>query len=134
MTLQTPFDAYKHAGETSDPAVQIVMLYDAAINYMKQAKQAINEDDHNTRYILVDKAFSIVKGLHACLDFSACEDVANAMNKYYHTIEELMVALQCNPGEELCEHIIGNLEKIRNTWKEIHLDTYSLPKNDNVAQ
>ncbi len=125
MQLQTPYNAYVHATETSDSAGQIIMLYDAVINYIKQAKVAIKNNDHDTRYRLIDKAISVLHGLRLCLDFGACQEVAAAMDKYYDALDKLMMSVQCNQDENLCDAIIENLKTIRSTWEDINLQLKS---------
>jgi len=124
MRTQTPYEAYQHAAETSDPSVQIMMLYNAAINYVKQAQVAIEEGDFDTRHTLINKAMSVMRGLRVCLDFSACEEVASAMDKYYEALDSLMVDVQCNHDERTCSAIIENLTIIRDTWNEINSQPY----------
>ena len=97
--MQTPNEAYLRAAETSNPSVQVMMLYDAAINYVKQAKVAIEKGDLDARYILIDKAMSVVHGLRVCLDFSSSEEIAIAMDRYYVALDRLMVEVQCNNDE-----------------------------------
>lgn len=133
MRMQTPYEAYRHACETSNPSMQIIMLYEAAIKYVKQAKEAIQQEDHDTRYQLIDKAMAIVRGLRACLDFSASEEVAMAMDKYYEAIDKLLISVQCDPNEQICDGIIKNLQTIKETWSDINLITSDLPENDNNA-
>ena len=133
---QMEYESYRHAIETSNPAVQVVMLYDAAINYVKQAKEAIKENDHDKRYQLVDKAMGIMRGLRACLDFRVSEEIAATMDKYYDALDRLLIELQCNQSKELCDAIINNLVTIRNSWENINIvippnagEPYDRPKD-----
>lgn len=124
MQINTPYNAYSHAAETLNSSEQIIMLYDAAINYVKQAKEAIKENDQDTRYQLINKAMSILRGLRLCLDFSACEEIAAAMDRYYDALDKLMISVQCHQDQTLCDAIIENLRTIKNTWQEINLHMY----------
>ncbi|MCE3232270.1 MAG: Flagellar protein FliS [Rickettsiaceae bacterium] len=122
MASANPFYAYNRAQETKSHTQQIVLLYSAAIAYMQQAKQADKANDHDTRYKLVDKTLSIMRGLRACLDFSANEQVALALNEYYASLENLLITVQTDDNkQELCERIIENLNLIKESWEHINV-------------
>jgi flagellar biosynthetic protein FliS len=130
MAYANPFYAYNHANETKSRTEQIVMLYCAAISYMQQAKVAAEQNDHDTRYKLIDKTMSIMRGLRACLDFSANEDVALALNNYYAALENLLISAQLEENKaEICEQIIKNLQIIKQSWEKMNT-TDITPSND----
>lgn len=120
MQLYTPYESYRHAAETINPTGQIFMLYSSAISYVKQAKIAIEQKDFDSRYRLMDKAMSIMHGLRACLSSCPSEEIAQAMDRYYLAIDNLMIAVQCNDDTNICDAIVTNLETIKGTWAEIN--------------
>jgi flagellar biosynthetic protein FliS len=130
-----PFYAYSHANETINQADQIILLYCLAISYIQQAKEAVEKEDHDRRYTLVEKTLSVMRGLRACLDFSANPKVATALNNYYETLDELLVGLQTNDNkQEICDMIITNLKMVKEAWQKVNLVVIgeaeeSLPKD-----
>lgn len=136
MQPLTPYEAYHHATETLNHTAQILMLYDSSISYIRQAKAAIAQNDFDTRYQKIDKAMSIMRGLHTCLDFNASEEIALAMDRYYVAIDNLMVAAQCDNNPSVCDAIIENLLTIRKVWAEIshYSATFLPPANDSEEE
>jgi len=130
MQPQTPIEVYIHAYETMDTSAQIRMLYESAIQYVSQAKIAIEENDHDTRYQKIDKTISIIRGLRLCLDFSASEEVTLAMDRYYEALYTLLISLQYKPDKKLCDNIIENLTTIKITWENIQLSLLDIKKAD----
>ncbi len=130
-----PHDAYLNAKKTLDPKEQIIMLYDAAICYVQQAKQAIEEDDQSLRFERINQTISIINGLRACLDFGANEEVAKALDTHYEAVDGLLVSIQCDNNVEVCDQVIENLKIIKQTWEEINIppssdeDAINLPPN-----
>jgi flagellar biosynthetic protein FliS len=122
MAKANPFYAYNRAVETKSPQEQIVALYLAAISYMQRAKEAAKEENHDERYQMVDKTLSIVRGLRACLDFGANEQVALALNQYYEALEEMLAALQIKDDKlRSYDDVIHNLRLVQTAWEEINL-------------
>jgi len=116
-----PFGAYQHANKTKSHTEQIVMCYCAAISFVQQAKEAHIQGDHATRYELIDKALSVVRGLKACLNFDVAPDVSVALNNYYDTLELMLVSAQCEDNkEEICDNIVDNLRVIQKAWEDIN--------------
>lgn len=120
--------AYQHANETTNPSEQIIMLYAASISYVKQAKEAMEKSDHDTKCKLMTKALSVIRGLRTCLDFQANEQVAIALNNYYDTVEDLLISAQAETNVAFCDKIIENLMIIKKAWENINISP--LPKEN----
>ena len=131
MAYSNPYAAYSRANETKSHAEQIFMLYCGAISFIQQAKDAHKEEDHDTRYQLVDRAMQIIRGLRACLDYEANKEVATALNEYYKDIDTMLVAIQCEDNkEEICDKVIDNLRIVKDTWEEINPNISAATEND----
>jgi flagellar biosynthetic protein FliS len=134
MAYASPIYAYNRANETKSHSERIVMLYAAAISYMQQAREAAEQNDHDTRYRLIDKTMSIMRGLRACLDFSANEEVALALNNYYEALDTMLISAQLNDNKvQICEDVISNLKTIKQEWEKINVvptDTPPPPSDD----
>jgi len=113
------------------------MLYMAAISYMQQAKEANDKQDHATRYSLVEKTTSIVRGLRACLDFGPNEEVALALNNYYEVLEELLISVQCEDDKErgvICDQVIENLRRIKEAWENVNLNVSVVDEDSDAVE
>jgi|GEM_PF-2057334 len=120
------YNAYQQASDTVDEVQQIVMLYDGAMNFIKQAKEAIIEKNYEKRYSLVNKAIAIVTGLNSCLNFTdETDETAKALDEFYSMIDMRLLYIQCDDNLESCDKVIEDLKKMRNAWIDVAKQTSS---------
>ena len=113
------YQAYLSATKTVAKTRQIVMLYDGAIRFLQQAKEAIREKRIEDRYHLVTKASDIISGLQGCLDFENGGQVARVLYGFYSAVDARLFALHRNNSIETCDEIIADLKQMRDVWQEI---------------
>ena len=118
MTNQQ-YKAYASANLTVAKTKQIVMLYDAAIRYIKQAQEAIDNNDIETRFTTITKAANIMFGLQSCLDFEQGGDVAKTLYSFYSAIDARLLAIHRSNSAEDCAQLVQELKTMRDTWAEI---------------
>src|SRR3954451_19537812 len=75
--------AYGRAAQTIPPVRQVVMLYDAALRRLREARQAILAERIEDRFLAVQKASALIDGLHACLGFERGRDIAPLLDTMY---------------------------------------------------
>ncbi len=116
----SPHNIYRHAQETKNSSDQIVLCYCCAISYVQQAKAADLQEDHDTRYMLIEKTMAIMRSLRACLDFENNPTVAHALNNYYESLDTLLISVQCEDNKaDICDHIVKNLRTIKEAWEAV---------------
>ncbi len=124
MSDKNLYAAYQKASETIGEVNQLILLYEGAINFIEQAKEAINENNHEKRYNLINKVISIVTGLNSCLNFNEqTGEVAEALDKYYQDIDMRLLYIQCNNSIESCDEVIEDLRVMLNAWKDVLRET-----------
>jgi flagellar secretion chaperone FliS len=114
-----PYSAYSKAQETLSATRQIVVIYDGAINYLKQAQAAHEKHDIEERYNLLNKTLGIIGGLQSCLDFDKGGEPAKLLFSFYNLIESHIWALHRNPSDAMFPAIIDELVKMRDIWELI---------------
>jgi flagellar protein FliS len=120
MSDKTLYEAYQKASETVGEISQLILLYEGAINFIEQAKEAIHENNHEKRYNLINKAISIVTGLNSCLNFNEqTGEVAKALDQYYQAIDMRLLYIQCNNSIQSCDEVIEDLRVMLNAWKDV---------------
>lgn len=118
------YAAYQQSSDTVNQVAQIVMLYDGAINFIKQAKEAIIEKNYEKRYNLINKAIAIVTGLNSCLNFTdETQETAKALDDFYSMIDMRLLYIQCDDSIESCDKVIGDLRVMREAWAEVERKT-----------
>jgi flagellar protein FliS len=124
MPYSDQYNAYHKANQTVSEINQVIMLYEGAINFIEKAKEAIRENDFEKRYNLINKAISIVTGLNSCLSFNdKTDDVANALDQYYQSIDMRLLYIQCDNSIDSCNEVIDDLRVMLNAWKDVVKET-----------
>jgi len=113
------YQAYATATQTVARTRQIVMLYDGAIRFLRQAKEAISQNRIEDRYNTLVKANDIIMGLQSCLDFENGGDMAKVLYGYYAGVIDRIFLLHRSADPEACEEIIADLKQMRDVWDGI---------------
>jgi flagellar secretion chaperone FliS len=124
------YQAYAAATQTVAKTKQIVLLYDGAIRYVQQAKEAIREKRFEDRYNLLLKAAEIISGLQGCLDFENGKEVARVLYHFYSSIESRMFSIHHNNSMDTCDELVAELKQMRDIWNEIDQTTSSSSASD----
>lgn len=117
--MKHKYQAYAAATQTVAKTRQIVMLYDGAIRYMQQAREAIRAGHIEERYRLLVRTSDIISGLQGCLDFENGGDVAKVLYQFYGGIETRVFSIHRTASAEACDSIIADLKQMRDVWQEI---------------
>jgi flagellar secretion chaperone FliS len=113
------YQAYATATQTVAKTRQIVMLYDGAIRFMKQAKEAIADNRIEDRYNTLVKANDILIGLQSCLDFENGGDIAKVLYGYYAGLIDRIFTIHRTSSAETCDEVIADLKQMRDVWDGI---------------
>jgi flagellar secretion chaperone FliS len=134
MTTLKKYQAYASATQTVAKTKQIVMLYDGAIRYIQQAKEAIREKRIEDRYRLLVKTGEIINGLQACLDFENGKEIARVLYQFYSSIDNRLFGIHRSNSIEECDEVIAELKQMREVWHEIDQGNIGeTPANTNIA-
>lgn len=113
------YKAYSRATHTVAKTRQIVMLYDGTIRFLSQAKEAMENNEIERRFNTLNKAYDIVVGLQACLDFSAGTQAAQALYDFYASIDARILQLHRTNDAPACGQLIQELKEMREVWNSI---------------
>lgn len=111
--------AYSQAQHTVGKTRQVVMLYDGAIRYLQQAREAIEHKRIEERFRLLTRVSEILIGLQASLDFDNGENVARVLYDFYSVQDQRITSIQRTNNVALCDTVIEDLKAMRNTWNDI---------------
>src|SRR5438105_7157456 len=116
---QAQYQAYNIATQTVGKTRQIVMLYDGAVRYLRQAIEALRAGRIEERYHLLMKAVAVIGGLQSCIDLSVGSDISLMLYDYYASIERRLMSVHHTGNVQTCETIISELKAMRDVWDEI---------------
>lgn len=119
MVTKQHYQAYAAATQTVARTRQIVMLYEGAIRFVQQAKEAIAEKRIEDRYHLLVRASDIIIGLQGCLDFENGGDIAKILYQYYSSIDSRIFSIHRDNSLQTCDDVIADLKRMRDVWHEI---------------
>ncbi len=122
MNMNTSgYQAYKKAQvQTADQGRLILMCYDGAINFLKQAQQCIADEDRQQQNHFLTKAQNILWELTNSLNYDAGEIAYNLDALYNYMIRRLLDADFRNDIEPVKE-VIGHLQEMKESWETIIL-------------
>ncbi|MEA2102738.1 MAG: flagellar export chaperone FliS [Thermodesulfobacteriota bacterium] len=113
------YQAYKKTQiQTADQGTLILMCYNGAITFLKQAKQAIENKDDKNRSTLFTKAQKVIWELNNSLNYEA-GDVAYKLDALYHYMIRRIIEADYNENTEAIDEVVGHLEEIRESWETI---------------
>lgn len=115
----TQYQAYSLASQTVPKTKQIVMLYDGAIRFMQQAREAVIEKRIQDRYNLLVKASDIMVSLQNCLDHESGGDIARVLHDFYSSIDMSIISIHRTNSLSMCDRVIEELKKMRAAWQQI---------------
>ena len=119
----TQYDKYKETQvKTANQGKLIVMLYDGAIKFLNQAKEAIEtkevEDSHNK----ITRAQDIIMELVLSLNMEAGPVAKKLYNLYLYMNQKLMEANMYKKTEPIDE-VLGLLIELKEVWDQVSSQT-----------
>ncbi len=113
----------------------LLMLYDGAIRFAKQAKQGIIDEDMEIKGRYIGKTMAIISEFSTSLDHEVGGKIAADLDALYnYIINELSKANVKNTTEPL-DIVIGMLQDLRNTWAEaIEINTIENQETGSVSR
>ncbi len=111
--------AYQAASKMVSSLGAVVLLYDAMIKEVANAKTAIEENRIEDRFNATQKACKILVGLQSHLDFEKGGDVSLMLDQFYHTIFRDLQQVNMKNSTEVCDGIITALGEVRASWAEL---------------
>lgn len=110
-------DEYKKNAVTSaSPLKLVVMLYDGALRFMEQGKDAVLKKDFNRQNEKLQRAQRIVLELMAALDTTSGGDIANNLMSLYSFIVQQLINANIHDQVEPIEASMKILTDLRASW------------------
>ena len=129
--------AYRYrevAVKTANPLQLVVMLYDAAILSLQDAKKHIRQKDIEGRSKSLNRAISILSELQACLNYKEGGDIAGSLNRLYDYMKRRIFRANVDQSIQPLEEIEGLLEDLRSAWKQLVTKTAGASQSDSPGK
>lgn len=105
--------------ENASPAQQIVLLYDGAIKFVMQARDAIGRGDIQGRYNANQRAIQIVGYLLEILDADKGGEVGARLQRIYAFILKKLMDVDFRNDVNICDEVLEHLRILRASWHQI---------------
>jgi flagellar protein FliS len=119
MNVNNPFQVYqKTQVQTQSPGKLILMLYDGAIRFLKQALLVMEEKNYEKTSELLIKVQDIFSELSLTLNFSA-GPVAEQLHTLYGSLNMLLVEANMKSDPEIVARVLAMVEDLKLAWEAI---------------
>lgn len=117
--MKNPYQKYKETSVQSASKEKILlMLYEGAIRFMKQAGMAIDNKDIAARGTNIGRAFDIVNELNNTLNHEAGKEIAANLEQLYMFVCEQMTKSNATGEKKPLEDGIRIMETLYSGWVE----------------
>ncbi len=119
MLANNPYERYKQTRvETAGPLQLIIMLYDGAIRFTRQAAHAIEERDYEKANEYLKRAQDIIDELNFSLNLEA-GDIAKNLQQLYEFINHQLVQANIKKDAASLQSVERILVTLRSAWDEL---------------
>ncbi|MHC5059833.1 MAG: flagellar export chaperone FliS [Planctomycetota bacterium] len=107
------------AVSTQNKGRLIVMLYDGAVKFLKQAIHAIESNDFEEKSRNIGRARDIIFELNTVLDMKTGQEVAQNLRQLYNFANRHLTKANNNNDIQMIREVIDMLEKLNQGWRAV---------------
>jgi flagellar protein FliS len=104
---------------TVDQGTLIIMAYEGAINFIKEAKEKLAQNDYAGKSINISNAVSIINELNARLNMEKGGETAKNLNKLYTFLSIHLTTANLKKDAHKLDESLNILQNLLNGWKII---------------
>ena len=122
-------NAYRRTeAESSSPVELVVRLYDGAIRFMLEAREAIARKDVRARTNAVSRALAIIVELQNTLNVQEGGDVARELDRLYTYMSTRLLDVTARADDAAAEEVQKLLGTLREAWSRIAVNGATVPR------
>lgn len=104
---------------TANPLQLVVMLYDAAICSIHEARMHMEKKNIAERSKSLNKCISIITELQACLDHKAGGEIASSLDRLYDFMKRNILKASFEQNTQPLLETVTLLENLRSAWRQL---------------
>ena len=104
---------------TADRLQLVVMLYEGAISFLRQAQEKMAQKDASGKGLYLGKAMDIIAELNASLNFKEGGEVAANLFRLYNFMTAHLTRANLNWVQEAVEEVLALLSQLKEAWEEV---------------
>lgn len=105
--------------QSRTPLELVVMLYDGALRFIAQAREAIGRRDIASRHQAVSRALAIISELQSTLDLTAGGEIAVELDRLYTYVAERLTRASIDQDSGPLDEAARILTTLRDGWATI---------------
>jgi len=118
--LMNGFNVYQEtAVSTQNRGRLIVMLYDGAIKFLRQALDDLRRGDMVAKGRHINKAQDILFELNTVLDMEKGGQIAQNLRALYNFMQRHLTQANIRKDSKMIEEVIALLEELNQSWRAI---------------
>jgi flagellar protein FliS len=102
--------------QSRTPLELVVLLYDGALRFCTEARDAITHKDVAKRGRAISRAMAIVSELHCTLDMEAGGEVAQSLDKLYGFVRDRLIDASIRQDARSIDEAMRVLTTLREGW------------------
>jgi len=125
--MTNPRTVYRENDVRGATAVRlVVLLYEQLVQDLRQALQAIEQNDIEVRTKRINHAILVIGHLQSPLDFANGGKVAQDLDHFYNVLRQNLVQVQFHPSQAELSQQITDLLAVREAWTDVERAEKSL--------
>jgi flagellar protein FliS len=113
-------DVYKQTAiTTQNKGRLIVMLYDGAIKFLRQAIRDLDAKDYEAKGRNITKAQDIIVELNSVLDMNTGGEIAQNLRGLYNFMSRQLSEANIKCDTRMIQEVLGLLEELNQSWRAI---------------
>ena len=119
MPSPNPYARYQNARvSTVNRGELLLMVYDACIRCLKEAKNKMIERDFSGKGLYIDRAYSALNELRKSLNFDADPKLADSLNQLYFFMSKQITKSSLENDPHPLDEVVKLLQGLREAWAE----------------
>ncbi|MFN8008437.1 MAG: flagellar export chaperone FliS [Terriglobia bacterium] len=120
MTSPSPETIYQEIQvNTSTGLNLVVMLYDGALRFISQAKNAIQERQYADKAMALDRALAILGELQSTLNLEEGGEIAKSLDRLYTYMSERLLEASAKLDTRILDEVTKLLRTLNSAWTEL---------------
>lgn len=113
-------DAYRRTEvQSRSPLELVVMLYDGALRFMREAKAGLEARDVKRRADAISRTLAIIAELQNTLDMKAGGDIAASLDQLYVFVRNRLIEASTRQDPAPLDAALAVMTNLRDAWAEI---------------
>ena len=109
----------QNAVETQSQGRIIVLLYEGAIRFLRQAQDALDKQDYVRKGELINRAVEIILELNVSLNLDEGGEIAQNLRSLYHFMMQHLTVANLKCDRQMLQDVIKILNELNEGWKQI---------------